>query len=91
MFWAYGRHQEAIAEMEIEVRGYEQGHQGNWPNEDNGVLGDYVHLLEGAHQHAAGEKVLDKYLRIRKTTSNGIGCATACWRFTTMPWPTMAK
>ena len=62
MFWAYGRHQEAIAEMEIEVRGYEQGHQGNWPNEDNGVLGDYVHLLEGAHQHAAGEKVLDKYL-----------------------------
>ncbi len=62
IFWSYGRHEAALAEMEIEVRGYEQAHHGQWPNEDNGVLGDYVHLLEGANQHAAGETVLQKYL-----------------------------
>jgi autotransporter-associated beta strand protein len=62
LFWSYGRHEAAIEEMTAEVRGYVQAHDGHWPHADNEILGSYVHLLEGATRHAAGEKVLLKYL-----------------------------
>jgi predicted Zn-dependent protease len=62
MFWSYNRRDEANQEMEVEVRAYEQKHEGAWPHEDNEVLGSFVRMLEGAKRHAAGEAVLQKHL-----------------------------
>ena len=62
LFWSYSRKDEAISEMEVEVRGYEQAHNGVWPHLDNAVLGSYVSLYEGATRHAVAEAVLQKYL-----------------------------
>ncbi len=62
LFSSYGRKDEAIREMEVEVRGYEQAHNGVWPHLDNAVLGSYVSLYEEVTRHAAGEAVLQKYL-----------------------------
>jgi hypothetical protein len=62
LFWSYDRKDEAIREMEAEVRVYEQAHDGIWPQQDNEVYGRYVALYEGARQHAAGEAILLKRL-----------------------------
>ena len=62
LFWSYNRHDEALREMEIEVRAYEQAHDGHWPFADDDVLGGYVSMLEGARQFAAGETLLFKHL-----------------------------
>src|SRR5436190_944290 len=43
MFWSYNRHDEAIEEMEAEVRAYEQAHDGQWPYADDEILASYVH------------------------------------------------
>jgi Flp pilus assembly protein TadD len=61
LFWSYGRHDEALAQMEIEVRSYEQAHDGHWPFLDDEALGSYISMLESAHQYAAGETLLFKY------------------------------
>ena len=63
LFNSYGRHEEAIQEMEAEVRGYAQAHGGQWPYEDDEVLSSYVSLLEGAQHYAQGETVLLTYLK----------------------------
>jgi predicted Zn-dependent protease len=62
LFWNYGRKDEAIREMESEVRDYAQANEGQWPHADNEILGSYVRMLEGADRHAAGETVLQSYL-----------------------------
>lgn len=59
--WSYTQMNDAIREMEAEVRTYAQRHEGRWPHQDNEILGGYVRLLEGAGQHAAGESVLTKF------------------------------
>ena len=63
LFTSYGRHDDAIQEMEAEVRGYTQAHAGQWPYEDDEVLSSYVALLEGAQRYAQGETVLFAYLK----------------------------
>lgn len=63
LFSSYNRHDEAIREMEAEVRGYSEAHGGRWPFDDDDVLGSYVSLLEGAKQFATGETVLLSYLK----------------------------
>ena len=62
--WNYGRRDEAIALMEIEVRDYAQAEAqaGQWPHEDNQILGSFVSLYEGGNRHAAGEAVLLKWI-----------------------------
>ncbi|HKD38550.1 MAG TPA: hypothetical protein VKB78_17180, partial [Pirellulales bacterium] len=61
LFWSYGRHDEALAQMEIEVRSYEQAHDGRWPFLDDEALSSYISMLEGAHRYVAGESLLFKY------------------------------
>ena len=58
----YGRPQDAIREMEIEIRGYSQANEGSWPPEDNSVLGSYIALHESASLFADGESILQKHL-----------------------------
>ncbi len=60
--WSYGKRDEAIAMMQIEVRDYAVANGGQWPHEDNGILGSFVSLYEGGNKHAAGEAVLLKWL-----------------------------
>lgn len=62
LFWSYQRQADALREMETEVTAYDQAHKGQWPHQDNDILGNYVHLHEGATRHAAGEIVLRRYL-----------------------------
>ncbi|HZZ27728.1 MAG TPA: VIT domain-containing protein [Pirellulales bacterium] len=62
LFWSYDKHDEAIEQMQAEVRSYDLAHPHGWPAQDNDVLGDYVHLYEGARHFADGETVLQKYL-----------------------------
>ncbi|MDB5385309.1 MAG: Vault protein inter-alpha-trypsin, partial [Planctomycetaceae bacterium] len=62
LFWDYHRQDEALREMEAEVTAYDQIHKGQWPHQDNDLLGNYLQLLENATQHASGEMVLRKYL-----------------------------
>ena len=38
LFSSYGRHDEAIEQMEAEVRAYDQAHDGHWPYEDDDAL-----------------------------------------------------
>ena len=64
--WHYGKRDEAIAMMEIEVREYAQANGGQWPHEDHQVLGNFVNLYELAGRHAAGETVLLKWLAATK-------------------------
>lgn len=66
--WNYGKRDEAITTMEIEVRDYAQANNGQWPNEDNSVLDSFVSLYEGGNRHATGESVLLKWIA---TTTNG--------------------
>ncbi len=56
--WSYSKKDEALREMEAEVRSYAKHHDGIWPHQDSAVLGSFISLYEGATQHAAGEKVL---------------------------------
>lgn len=56
--WSYSKKDEAIRELEAEVRSYAQRHDGRWPHQDSQVLGSFISLYEGATQHAAGEAVL---------------------------------
>jgi Flp pilus assembly protein TadD len=62
LFWSYGRKDDAIRQMEAEVRSFAQAHNGIWPHQDNDVLGSYVSLYEGTGRHSAGESVLQTYL-----------------------------
>ncbi len=64
--WSYGKRDEAIAMMEIEVRDYALANGGQWPHEDNGILGSFVSLYEGGGKHAAGEAVLLKWIETTK-------------------------
>src|SRR5262249_20358454 len=50
LFNSYGRHDEAIEQMEAEIRTYDQAHGGRWPYEDDDVLSNYVSLLEGVQR-----------------------------------------
>lgn len=59
--WSYTQMNDAIREMEAEVRDYALRNEGRWPHQDNEILGGYVRLLEGAGQHAAGESVLTRF------------------------------
>ena len=54
----YGSSDEALQEMEVEVRSYMQANAGGWPHADNGVLGTYGTWLEDAGQYAAAETIL---------------------------------
>lgn len=58
----YGQRDEALAMMEIEVRDYAQANSGQWPHEDNSILGSFVGLYEEAGRHVAGEAVLLKWI-----------------------------
>lgn len=58
----YRRLDEAIREMEVEVRSYAQSHGGQWPFQDAEILGSYISLYEQAGQHAAAEMVLKQFL-----------------------------
>lgn len=62
LFWSYHKQDEAIRMMQIEVAVWLRLNDGRWPYAENEVLGDYVHLYEGANRHAAGEAVLLKEL-----------------------------
>ncbi len=62
LFWSYNKHDQALQEMEAEMRGYEQAHGGQWPYEDDDLLDSYVKMLEGAGRDAAGETLLQRYL-----------------------------
>ena len=64
--WSYGKRDEAIAMMEIEVRDYAQANGGQWPHEDNSILGSFVSLYEGGGKHATGEAVVLKWLDTTK-------------------------
>ena len=64
LFWSYGKHDEAIEQMQAEVSSYEQANHGLWPSQDDNVLGDYVPLYEGAKWFADGEAVLQKCLGV---------------------------
>jgi predicted Zn-dependent protease len=58
LFFSYHREEEALAEMEAEVRAYQRANEGQWPHADNEVLGSYASMLEAANRHAAGETLL---------------------------------
>ena len=58
MFWSYHQRDPAIQEMQAEVADYLRANEGQWPYEDNEILGNYVRLFEGARRYAAGEEVL---------------------------------
>lgn len=58
----YRRLEEAIREMEVEVRAYAQSHDGVWPAQDADILGTYISLYEQAGQHAVAEGVLKGFL-----------------------------
>ncbi|MEX2287409.1 MAG: VIT domain-containing protein [Planctomycetaceae bacterium] len=62
LFHSYGRQDEAIREMEVAVREYQQAHKGSWPHQDNELLGRYISLLESAVRDAVGEAVLKEFL-----------------------------
>ena len=62
MFWNYSQKDSALREMEVAVGNYTRANNGLWPHLDNEFLSQYVSMLEGANQHAAGETVLQKYL-----------------------------
>ena len=62
MFWNYSLKDNALREMEAAVGNYTRANNGLWPHLDNEFLSQYVAMLEGANQHAAGETVLQKYL-----------------------------
>ncbi len=64
--WNYGKRDEAIPMMELEVRDYAQANGGQWPHEDNSILGSFVSLYEGGNRHAAGEAVLVKWIAATK-------------------------
>ncbi len=64
---SYEKHDQAIEEMQAEVRTYDAAHGGKWPEQDNNVLSDYVHLYEQVNRDAAGEAVLQKYLASPET------------------------
>jgi Flp pilus assembly protein TadD len=64
LFRHYGRRDEALREMEAEVRAYTAAHQGKWPHQDNAQLDSYVGLYEAATRHAAGEAVLKTFLAV---------------------------
>ncbi len=64
--WSYGKRDEAIAMMEIEVRDYARANEGQWPHEDNGILGSFVSLYEGGGKHVTGEAVLLKWIAATK-------------------------
>lgn len=64
--WSYGKRDEAIQMMELEVRDYAQANGGQWPHEDNSILGSFVSLYEGGNRHAAGEAVLLKWIAVTK-------------------------
>ncbi len=66
---AYRRLDEAIREMEVEVRSYAQSHGGQWPVQDAEVLGSYISLYEQAGQHAAAETVLKQFLARPENTA----------------------
>jgi tetratricopeptide (TPR) repeat protein len=57
----YRKLEQAIREMEIEVRDYARVHDGAWPHPDNEVLGNYVSLIEQMGQFAAGEAILQAF------------------------------
>jgi len=44
----------AIEEMQVEVRAYDQAHDGRWPPEDNEILSNYIRMYESLVRHAAG-------------------------------------
>ena len=60
LFFSYGERDEALRQMEIEVRDYTQANNDQWPFADNEILSRYVTLLEGANRHAAGEQLLQR-------------------------------
>ncbi|MEJ7590067.1 MAG: VIT domain-containing protein [Planctomycetaceae bacterium] len=62
LFFSYGERDEALRQMEIEVRDYTQANNGLWPYADNEILSRYVTLLEAANRHAAGEQLLQRFI-----------------------------
>ena len=58
LFWNYTRYNEALQDMEAEVRSYLQVNDGIWPFVDNEDLASYVQMLQGANRHLAAETVL---------------------------------
>jgi len=59
---SYRRLEEAIREMEPEVRSYTQAHNGQWPAQDAEVLSSYVSLHEQVGRHTAAEAILKQFL-----------------------------
>ena len=64
MFFSYGQRDEALRQMEIEIRDYVQANEGRWPFADHEILNRYVTLLENANQHAAAERLLQKFIAV---------------------------
>ena len=62
IYWNYSLKDNALREMEVAVGNYTRANNGFWPHLDNELLREYVSMLEGAGQHAAGETVVQKYL-----------------------------
>lgn len=58
----YRRLDEAIREMEIEVRDYSQSNGNQWPHADVEVLNRFVSLYEQAGQYMAAEAVIHRFL-----------------------------
>ncbi|MBS0205608.1 MAG: hypothetical protein JSS49_22120 [Planctomycetes bacterium] len=63
----YGRSDEALMNMDAEVRSYRLAHEGGWPVADNDVLGRYVSWLSDTGQYASAETILQE---VQATTSN---------------------
>ena len=61
LFSAYNRQPEGMQLLEAEINSYDQDHRGLWPYEDDGVLGQYVNMLQNSKLHAKGEIVLQAY------------------------------
>ena len=62
IFFSYGRHDEALALMQVEVRDYVQTNEGQWPFADHEILSRYIALLEHANRYAVGEQLLQKFI-----------------------------
>ena len=59
---SYQRREEAIRDMEVEVRDYLQANHGLLPHSDESVISNFVTLYEQGQQHAAGEVFLRRLL-----------------------------
>ena len=61
-YWQYSLKPEGLQIFEAEINAYDQANHGQWPYEDDQILGDYVRMLEDSRRYVDGDNILQKYL-----------------------------